>query len=473
MTEAKENITRPGTGLSSGPGSLAEGKVSETGSSDLAPIQTGTDAPSTGRNQKKEPKQLTGNRHQPAVQPWSSTTRFQAFPKSDASLLENDESPESPAARGVTSAEGGAASTDVSLLDGLQNSGFGQRTSPVMTAVTESGFLTSSTYPSPEGGIKDEEVEVSPLAVTSQLSAETHTTFSEQVQKSLAPSKASIKASEVPPKHLNKGINEAEEDLGHISVRRIKDKEEMDIAVDRVTLETETSSPHPLPGGQGEEDNRAGTDTDDLTLEEQDVDVNVWTTKGPEEKDVSTQSSLDWSPRPPTADPVIHSKTVKATNQAPPRTAQPTSKLGPGVRGQRVRPCLHIACFVLQTLLITVLTIKGAAVRTSQFSICHADVQVSHVRNVPSVLLRPNFLYTPSVAALSLIVTSELLQASAVCRLLSSDTRAVAHPLSGISKINPTATCPSNCCHLFNLIKLQTIKQKKSCVVELQDADTL
>lgn len=351
---ATENVTRPERGVSSGPESVAEDRVLEPGSSDLTPIQTGTGTQSTGRNQKKEPKQLAGN------QPWSSTISFQAA-KSDASLLESDESPdftaEATTAQGVTPEDAGAANTDVSRLDGLQNSGFNQT-----IVITESGFLTPSTYSPPEEGIKDEEVEASPLTITPQASAETHTMFSGQMKESSSPSKASIKALEVPPKHLNQGINEVVEDLGHGSVRRTKDKEKMNIAVDPVTLETETSSPPPLP--EGEQDNKAGTDTDGLKLEEEDVDVNVWMEKGPQEKDVSIQSSFDWSPRPPTVDSVIHSKTAKATNQTPPGTAQHASKLGPGVRGQRVRPSLHLIVFCPSNCIKIVLTNKSAVVST-------------------------------------------------------------------------------------------------------------
>lgn len=319
--------------MSSGPESVAEDKVLETGLSDLTPIHTGTDTQSMDRNQKREPKQLTGNGHPSGVQTWSSTISIQTT-KSDASFLEGGET--------TAQEEAGAANTDGSLQDGLQSSEFSQRTSPTTTAITECGFLTSNTYPSPEEGIKDEEVEVSPLTVTPQVSAETHAMISAQIKESLSHSRASIKSLEVPQKHLNQEINEVEEDLGHVSVRRIKDKEKMDIAVDHVTLET--SSPHSLP--EGEQDNRAGTDVDDLKLEEADVDRNVWTEKGAQDKDVSIQSSFDWSPGPPAADSVIHSKTVKATNQAPSHsTAQHASKLGPGVRGQRVRPCLHPVVF--------------------------------------------------------------------------------------------------------------------------------
>lgn len=346
---ATENITGPGTGASSGPESVAEDKVLETGLSDLTPIQTGPD-----RNQRKELKPLTGNGNPPGGHPRNLTISFQAA-KSDASLLESDESPDFPAeattVQGVTSEEAGAANTDGSPPDGLQNSGFSQRTSPMTTAITASGFLTSSRDPSPEEGIKDKEVEASPLTVTPQGSAETQG----QMKESLSPSRASIKALEGPQRHLNQGINEVEEDLGHASVRRIKDKEKKDVAVDHVTLETEASLPHLLP--EGEQDNRAGTDAEDLKLEEDDVDVNVWT-----EKDVSIQSSFNRTPGPPTADSVIHSKTVEATNQVPLHsTAQHSSRLGPGVRGQRVRPCLHPVVFCPADF-INNRTINGAVV---------------------------------------------------------------------------------------------------------------
>lgn len=326
--------------MPSGAESVPEDKVLQARSTDLTPVQTGTDTQSTDRNQNTDPQHLTGRGHPSDVQPWSSTISLHAT-KSDASLWESDETAipaKTPTAPGVASGEAGAASRDGSLLDGLQNSGFSQRPSLTSTAVTESGFVASGTYPSPDEGIKEEEVEVSPLTVTPQVPAETDVTFSGQIKESVSPSKESTKDLEVPHKYPSQGINKVEEDLGHVSVSRIKDKGE--IALDPVTLETETSSPQPLP--EGEQGNRAETDTDDMKLAEEDMDRNVWTEKGPRENDVDVpiQSSSDWSPRPPpTADSVIHSKTVKATNQAPPRTAQHISKLGPGVRGQRVRPC--------------------------------------------------------------------------------------------------------------------------------------
>lgn len=326
--------------MPSGAESVPEDKVLQARSTDLTPVQTGTDTQSTDRNQNTDPQHLTGRGHPSDVQPWSSTISLHAT-KSDASLWESDETAvpaKTPTAPGVASGEAGAASRDGSLLDGLQNSGFSQRPSLTSTAVTESGFVASGTYPSPDEGIKEEEVEVSPLTVTPQVPAETDVTFSGQIKESVSPSKESTKDLEVPHKYPSQGINKVEEDLGHVSVSRIKGKGE--IALDPVTLETETSSPQPLP--EGEQGNRAETDTDDMKLAEEDMDRNVWTEKVPRENDVDVpiQSSSDWSPRPPpTAHSVIHSKTVKATNQAPPRTAQHISKLGPGVRGQRVRPC--------------------------------------------------------------------------------------------------------------------------------------
>lgn len=344
MAGATENITRPGPGVPSGAESVPEDKVLQAGSTDLTPIQPGTDSQSTDRNQKTDPQHLTGRGHPPVVQPWSSTIGFHAA-KSDASLWESDGTvppAETPTAPGVAPGEAIAASRDGSLLDGHQNSGSSQRPLLTSTAVTELGFVTSGTYLSPDEGIKEEEVDVSPLTVTPQVPAETHFIFSGQIKESVSPSEASTKDLEVPHKYPSQGINKVEEDLGHVSVRRIKDKGQMGITLDPITLETETPPLQPLP--EGEQGHRAETDADDVKLVEEDVDRNVWTEKGPRENDldVPIPSSSDWSPRlPPTADSVILSKTVKATNQALPRTAQYISKLGPGVRGQRVRPCLH------------------------------------------------------------------------------------------------------------------------------------
>lgn len=345
MAGATENITRPGAVVPSGAESVPEDKVLQTGSTDLTPIQTGTDTQSRDGNQKTEPQHLTGRGHPSDVQTWSSAVSFHAT-KSDAPLWESDATTlpaETPTAPGDAPGEAGAASRDGSLLDGLQNSGLSQRPSLQSTAIAQSGFVTCSTNPSLDEGIKAEEVEVPPLTVTPQVSAETHITFSGQIKENVSPSKASTKDLEVPRKYPSQGINKVEEDLGHVFTRGIKDKGEMGVALDPVTLETETSSLE-LELPEGEQGSRAETDMDDMKLVEGDMDRNVWTEKGPQENDVdvSIQSSSDWSPRPPpTADLAIHSETVEATNQAPPRTAQHISNLGPGVRGQRVRPCLH------------------------------------------------------------------------------------------------------------------------------------
>lgn len=339
MAGATENITRPGPGVPSGAESVPETKVLQAGSTDLTPIQPGTDSQSTDRNQKTDPQPLTGRGHPSDVHPWSSTIGFHAA-KSDAPLWESGGTvtpAETPTAPGVAPGEAAAASQDRTLLDGLQNSGSSQRPRLTSTAVTEPGFVTAGTYLSPDEGIKEEEVDVSPLTT-----AETRVMFSGQLKERVSPSKASTKDLEVPHEYPSQGINKVKEDLGHVSVRQIKDKGQMGVALDPITLETETSPLRPLP--EGVQGHRAETDAGDVELAEEDVDRNVWTEKGPRENDLDAPvpSSSAWSPRPPpTAGSVIHSKTVKATNQALPRTAQYISKSGPGVGGQRVRPCLR------------------------------------------------------------------------------------------------------------------------------------
>lgn len=317
---ATEGFTQPGTGPSSGPESAAVDKVLETGSTALTPIQTGRDTQSTDGNQKKQPKQVRGTTEPSSVQPWSSTKTSHAT--SDASKFESGASPDFPAeattSLAVASGVAGAASSGRSSPGGLQNSGFSQKTRLVTTAITESGFLTSSRLPSPEEGIKDEEVEVTP-----QVSAEAHPTFAGQTNEH-SPREASIKDLEVPQKLLNQEKNEVEEDFGHVSEILKNDTEEMAIAVINVPVETERSSPR--PPSSGEEQTHM-------------VDANVWT--APQEKGVPIPSSSDWSPRPPTADSGIHAKIVEATNRASPHAAPHRSKSGPDVRGQRVRPCLH------------------------------------------------------------------------------------------------------------------------------------
>lgn len=302
---------------------VPEDKGFRTGSTGITGIPTGTDTLSADRHKNTEPQNLTGTEHPSDIQSQSSTLTFCAG-KSDASLCESDERAlpaEKPTAPGDPFEEAAAASS-------------------MSTTITDSGFVTFSTHPSPEKRIQEEEVDVSPLAVTPQASVETHVAFSRQVKESLSPSKASAKnpiATQEPP---SQEINKAEEDLGHVSARQIKDQDKMDIALDPVTLETlETSSPQPHPGG--EQDNRAETRTDDLKLAEEHLERNAWTEKRPQENDFDVskdfiQSSSDRSTRLPAADLVI-----EATLPSPPRTAQHASILGPGVRGQRVRPCSH------------------------------------------------------------------------------------------------------------------------------------
>lgn len=232
---------------------------------------------------------MTGNGLPSAVQPSSSALTFHAT--SDASQLESGERPNLPA-EATTS----RANTDGSLLGG-----FSQRTGPETTASPECGLPAFS----PEGGIKDEQVEVTP-----QVSGKTCDAFSGKMTEPLSPGNASMKDLEGPQKHLNQEIKEVEESFAH-----------------------ET---HPLP--EEEQRSRAKTDMVDFKLAEEEVDVNFWA--GPHEKGVPIASSSDWSPRPPTVDSVIHSRIVKATNRASPHAAS-----RPGVRGQRVKPCSHPVSF--------------------------------------------------------------------------------------------------------------------------------
>lgn len=383
---ATNKTIQPGTGVSSRAESIPEDKVLQTGPTELTPVQTGTHTRKADRNQNGDtgPRLVTGNGHPSNLQLWSPSTWTvqhtkqdqQPFPAtksdlSDAPVLESDEtaivSPnvhaQTPTAPGVTSGGAGTANTHRSFSNGPQNSEFGLRSS--LGTVTESGVVTSS--PSPDEGVREEKLETSPLrAITPQVSAETQTTSSRQREDTASPSKAFTEDLEPPQTHRSQDLTKltptlqsredlhtrhTEDNMTHLSISPLKDKKEKDIALEPILLETGTSSAQPLP--KAEQEKRAETDADDMdVLVEEDVEGNLEIQKETHENENDTskdsiQSSSDWVPDLPTVDSLIRTKTVKAASQSPPHTAKyERTTLRPGIRGQRVRHCLHLVVSV-------------------------------------------------------------------------------------------------------------------------------
>lgn len=355
----------------------------QTGPTELTPVQTGTHTRKADRNQDGDtgPRLVTGNGQPSNLQLWSPSTWTvehtkqdqQPFPatKSDASnapVLERDEtaivSPnfhaETPTEPGVTSGGEETASTHRSFSNGPQNSEFGLRSS--LDTVTESGVVTLR--PSPDEGAREEKLETSPLAITPQVSAETQTTSSPQREETASPSKEFTEDLEAPRTNQSQDLTKlnptlqsredlhtrhTEDNMNHLSISPLKDKKEKDITLEPIFLETETSSAQPLP--KGEQENRAETDAEDMDVL---VSVNLEIQKETHENENNTSkdsihSSSDWVPHLPTADSLIQTKTVKAASQSPPHTAKhERTTLRPGIRGQRVRHCLHLVVSVLR-----------------------------------------------------------------------------------------------------------------------------
>lgn len=390
-TGSTNKTIQSGTGVSSRAESIPEDEVPQTGPTELTPVQTGRDTRKADRSQNGDtgPRLVTVNGHPSNLQLWSPSTGTvqntkqdqQPFPaaksdSSDAPVLESDEtaivSPdfhaETPTAPGVTSrgtvGQAETASTHRSFSNGPQNSDFGLRSS--LGTVTESGAVTSS--PSPDEGVREKKLETSPLAITPQVSAETQTTSSRQREETASPSKPFTEDLEAPRTHQSQDLTKltptlqsredlhtrhTEDNMTHLSISPLKDKKEKDITLEPILLETETSSAQPLP--KAEQENRAETDADDMdVLVEEDVEGNLEIQKETHESENDTskysiQSSSDWVPDLPTVDSLIQTKTVKAASQSPPHTAKhERTTLRPGIRGQRVRYCLHLAVSVLR-----------------------------------------------------------------------------------------------------------------------------
>lgn len=382
-------IIQPGTGVSPRAESIPEDGVLQADPNELTPVQTGTDTWKADLNQNGDtgPRLVTGNGHPSNLQLWSPSTwtvqhtkqHQQPFPatKSDSSnapVLESDQtaivSPnfhdETPTAPGVISGGAETASTHTarSFSNGPQNSEFGLRSS--LDTVTESGVVTSR--PSPDEGAREEKLEMSPLAITTQVSAETQTTSSRQREETASPSKAFTEDLEPPQTHQSQDLTKltptvqsredlhtghTEDNMTHLSISPLKDKKEKDITLEPILLETETSSAQSLL--KGEQEKRAETDADNMgVLVEEKVEEHLEIQRETHENENNTskdsvQSSSDWVPHLPTVDSLIQTKTVKAASQSPPHTAKhERATLRPGIRGQRVRHCLYLVVSVLR-----------------------------------------------------------------------------------------------------------------------------
>lgn len=374
----------------------------------LVKTQTRTDTQTVDRNQSgdTESQPLTGsgqlsNLHPDILEtteaPWSSggsvTTRTSPvhtlqtaqYPKqhlqpflaakkgsrtSDASVLGSVEtailSPnfqsETPTAPGITSGGAGGdvetASTERSFSNGPQDTEFVTRSTLISDPITESGFATSSKYPSSDEGIRDVGQETSPLAIIPPVSADSQVKLSRETEENVSLSRAAPQTHPAPNLTVFTPTLQSREalrtrhmegDMSNVSASEIKEKEGMDERLETVSLKTETSSQQRLP--IGEQGNGTETDKIDLGVEEDvhrhaeesyDNDTEIF-------KD-SNQSSPDWISHLSTEDSSFQSKTkstqqiVKAANQSPTHTVNHQgTKLRPGIRGQRVRQCLHTA----------------------------------------------------------------------------------------------------------------------------------
>lgn len=374
----------------------------------LVKTQTRTDTQTVDRNQSgdTESQPLTGsgqlsNLHPYILEttkaPWSSggsvTTRTSTvhtlqtaqYPKqhlqpflaakkgsrtSDASVLGSVEtailSPnfqsETPTAPGITSGGAGGdvetANTERSFSNGPQDTEFATRSTLISDPITESGFATSSKYPSSDEGIREVGQETSPLAIIPPVSADSQVKLSRQTEENVSLSRAAPQTHPAPNLTVFTPTLQSREalltrhmegDMSNVSASEIKEKEGMDERLETVLLKTETSSQQRLP--IGEQGNGTETDEIDLGVEEDvhrhaaesyDNDTEIF-------KD-SNQSSPDWISHLSTEGSSFQSKTkstqqiVKAANQSPTHTVNHQgTKLRPGIRGQRVRQCLHTA----------------------------------------------------------------------------------------------------------------------------------
>ncbi|XP_034738068.1 collagen alpha-1(XV) chain-like [Etheostoma cragini] len=320
-----------------------------------------------GEDTKPQPFSLAGNEKFSNVhpdilgtkEPWRNGGRHQPFVKakeksstSEASVLDSIEiisslnvQSENPTAPSVLSRDAETASTETSFSNGPR---FATRSTLISSPITESRFVSSSVYPSSDGGITEAQQEVWPLVFKSPVSVDPLAKLSSQTEGNAVPQKEPAPNLTVltPTQQSREALStmSTEDETENVAVSEIKEKENMQDRLQTVYPQTGTL-PHQKNSG-GEQG--SGTETDEEDLEE-DKEVQRHAEMGKESYDNVTDMFKDYNQTSPnriskfsTEDVFIQSETeppqqpVKAANQPPTYTAtHHRAELRPGIRGQR------------------------------------------------------------------------------------------------------------------------------------------
>ncbi|KAA8589638.1 hypothetical protein FQN60_013003 [Etheostoma spectabile] len=319
---------------------------------------------------KPQPPSLAGNEQFSNVhpdilgtmkEPWRTGRRHQPFVKakeksrtSGASVLESIEilsslnvQSENPTAPGVLSRDAETASTETSVSNGPR---FATRSTLISGPITESRFVSSSVYPSSDGGITEARQEASPLVFIPPVSVDPLAKLSSQTEGNAVPQKDPAPNLTVLTPTLQSrealSTRSTEDVTDNVAVSEIKEKENMEDRLQTVHPQIETLPHQQLSGGE----QGSGTETDEEEIDlEEDEEVQRHAEMGKESYDNDTDMFKDYNQTLPnrisqfsTEDVFIQSETenpqqpVTAANQPPTFTVKHhRAELRPGIRGHR------------------------------------------------------------------------------------------------------------------------------------------